>query len=119
MDEEVGCLDRAPLEVSSNEVVKRRRHLPGDWCGRHHCDRQKDRYVLPRRRHRTIANEISRVSFLPPVVVAVSFAHYYQPARVMLTGVAPWGDVLVLLIWGAVFWSIGLFVWRRRSVLTI
>lgn len=51
-------------------------------------------------------------------VVAVSFAHYYQPAQVMLEGKQPWGDCLVLALWGLAFWSLGLVVWCRRSVLT-
>lgn len=52
-------------------------------------------------------------------VVALSFAHYYQPAQVMLTGRAPWGDIGVLVVWGVVTWALGLVTWRRRSVLTV
>jgi ABC-type transport system involved in multi-copper enzyme maturation permease subunit len=52
-------------------------------------------------------------------VVALSFAHYYQPARVMMSGELPGGDILVLLVWGTVLWGVGLLVWRRRSVLTV
>jgi len=52
-------------------------------------------------------------------VAAVSFAHYYRPAQTMLGGATPWVDILVLLVWGGLFWGAGLLVWRRRSVLTI
>lgn len=51
-------------------------------------------------------------------VVAASFAHYYQPAQIMLSGEAPVGDIVVLLVWGGMMWAVGLGIWRRRSVLT-
>ena len=57
----------------------------------------------------------------PPAerVVFASFAHYYQPAQVMLSGTLPVENVLVLLGFGIVLWVIGGAVWSRRSVLTI
>ncbi len=60
----------------------------------------------------TLWEPASRVAF-------ASFAHYYQPAQVMLSGTLPVQNVLVLLIGGGALWAIGGLVWSRRSVLTI
>lgn len=51
-------------------------------------------------------------------VAGASFVHYYQPARVFLTGEIPWRDILLLLLAGAVSWLLGDLVWTRRSVQT-
>ena len=52
-------------------------------------------------------------------VAFASFAHYYQPARVMTSGEFPARDVAVLLASGGLLWGLGGVVWSRRSVLTV
>lgn len=56
----------------------------------------------------------------PPAqrLVFASFMHYYQPARVMLSGELSARDLGTLLASGAMLWGTGALVWQRRSVLT-
>ena len=48
----------------------------------------------------------------------LSVMQYYQPAKILSTGLFPWQDGLVLLAVAATTWLLGCEIFARRNVCT-
>jgi hypothetical protein len=66
-----------------------------------------------------LLNFLAQFWWLAKHVAFLSVMQYYQPAKILSTGLFPWQDGLVLLAVAATTWLLGCEIFARRNVCTL
>lgn len=66
-----------------------------------------------------LLNFLAQFWWLAKHVAFLSVMQYYQPAKILSSGVFPWRDALVLLTVAVVTWLLGCEIFARRNICTL
>jgi ABC-2 type transport system permease protein len=66
-----------------------------------------------------LLNFLAQFWWLAKRVAFLSVMQYYQPAKILSSGVFPWHDAIVLLMVGTTAWVLGCEIFARRNICTL